>query len=92
MARHGNRLDQPGEPAELVTTTAAERPFDVRAASATYQPVQVSGADVGDLAGQALARHEHAIAIRIRIDYYLNTNVNTRPGRLRKRLLPVRLI
>jgi hypothetical protein len=77
-----------GEQADLVTTTAAVRPVDVSAATATYQPVEVSGADVADLAGRALARHEHAIAIRIRIDYYLNTNINAQPGRLRKRLLP----
>lgn len=81
-----------GKPAELVTTTAGGRPGgDPHAATPVYQPVEVGGADVGDLAGQALARHQHAIAIRIKIDYYLNTNVNARPGRLRKRLLPVRV-
>lgn len=77
-------------PADLVTTTAAGRPGDAGTARATYHPVEVGGPDIGDLADQALARHEHAIAIRIRIDYYLNANVNARPGRLRKRLLPVR--
>jgi hypothetical protein len=53
--------------------------------------VEVGGADVGDLTVQAPARHQHAIAIQIKIGYYLNTNVNARPGRLRKRLLPVTL-
>jgi hypothetical protein len=76
------------QPAELVTTTAAGRRGDPRNATATYQPVQISGTAVGRLAEQALARHKHAIAIRITITYYLNTNVNASPGRLRKKLLP----
>jgi hypothetical protein len=54
-----------------------------------YQPVEVGGSDVGDLADRALARHQHAIAIRISVGYYLNWNVNARPRRPRKRLLPV---
>jgi hypothetical protein len=79
-----------GQPADLVTTTAGGRPGDPRAATATYQPVEIGGAEVTGLASQALARHQHAIGIRIQICYYLNANVNARPGRLRKRLLPVR--
>jgi hypothetical protein len=78
-----------GEPGDLETTRAGGRPGDPRAATATYQPVEVGGSDVGDLADRALARHQHAIAIRIGIGYYRNWNVNARPGRPRKRLLPV---
>ena len=82
-----------GRPAELVTTTAGGwHSGDPRTATPVCQPVEVDGADVGDLTVQALARHQHAIAIRIKIGYYLNTNVNARPGRLRKRLLPVNLL
>ena len=82
-----------GRPAELVTTTAGGwHGGDPRTATPVCQPVEVGGADVGDLTVQALARHQHAIAIRIKIGYYLNTNVNARPGRLRKRLLPVTLL
>jgi hypothetical protein len=77
-----------GKPAGLVTATTLGRGAP-RTATATYQPVEVGGDDVGDLAARALARHEHAVAIRIKIDYYLDMNVNVRPGRLRKRLLPV---
>lgn len=77
-----------GEPADLVTTTATSGQAGLRAATATAQPVEISGSDVTGLAGQALARHEHAIAIRITIGYYLNANINARPGRLRKRVLP----
>jgi hypothetical protein len=80
-----------GKPtAELVTTRASGRSGDPRAATATYQPVDVGGSDVGDLADRALARHQHAIAIRISTGYYRNWNVNARPGRPRKKLLPVR--
>jgi len=57
---------------------------DPRTATPVCQPVEVGGADVGDLTVQALARHQRAIAIRIKIGYYLNTNVNARPGRLQK--------
>jgi hypothetical protein len=79
-----------GKPtAELVTTRAGGRPGAPRAATATYRPVEVGGSDVGDLADRALARHQHAIAIRISTGYYQNWNVNVRPGRPRKRLLPV---
>jgi hypothetical protein len=77
------------QPAELVTTTAADRRGDPRTASATYQPVEIGGTAVGRLAEHALARHEHAIAIRITITYYLNANVNASPDRLRKKMLPV---
>jgi len=72
------------QPAELVTTTAAGRRGDPRTATATYQPMEISGTAVGRLGEQALAHHEHAIAIRITITYYLNANVNASPGRLRK--------
>jgi hypothetical protein len=65
-------------------------PGDPRPGTATYQPVEIAGTGVDRLAGQALERHEHAITIRIQVSYYLNANVNARPGRLRKRLLPVR--
>jgi hypothetical protein len=79
-----------GKPtAELVTTRASGLTGELRTTTATYHPVEVSGADPGDLAGRALARHEHVIAIRIKIYYYLDSNVNAAPGRLRKRLLPV---
>jgi hypothetical protein len=78
-----------GQSPELVTTRERHWPDDPRAGTATYQPVQVADADVGRLAGQALEQHEHAVAIRIEVTYYLNSNVNARPGRLRKRLLPV---
>jgi hypothetical protein len=78
-----------GKRAGLVTTTALSGPDDPRAATATYRPVEAGGTDVTDLVGQALARHEHAIGIRIGICYYLNANASARPGRLRKRPLPV---
>jgi hypothetical protein len=58
------------------------------AATATYRPVEISGTDPEELAGQALAQHEHAIAISIEVPYYVDANVNAKPGRLRKRLLP----
>ena len=79
-----------GQHAELVTTTAGGRSGAARTATATYHPVEAGGPEVRDLAGRALARHEHAVAVRIGIVYYLNSNVNAAPGRLRKRLLPVR--
>jgi hypothetical protein len=79
-----------GEPPLLTTTREGARPGDPRTATVTYQPVEVAGNGVDRLAGQALDRHEHAVAIRIEVTYYLNANVNARPGRLRKRLLPVR--
>jgi hypothetical protein len=78
-----------GAPASLVTTRASGSADDPRAATATYQPVEVGGSDVGDLADRALSGHQHAIAIRISVGYYSNWNVNARPGRPRKRLLPV---
>jgi len=76
-------------PAELVTTRASGLTGEPRTATATYHPVEVSGDGIGDLADRTLARHEHAIAIGIEICYYMDSNVNAAPGRLRKRLLPV---
>jgi len=51
---------------------------------ALARTMEISGTAVGRLGEQALAHHEHAIAIRITITYYLNANVNASPGRLRK--------
>ena len=57
-------------------------------ATATYRPVEITGTDPEQLAGQALARHEHAIAISVLVPYYLNANVNAHPCRLRRKALP----
>jgi hypothetical protein len=76
------------EPAELVTTRETSRSGDPRTATATYRPVEIAGDDSWHLAAQALARHEHVLAIRVDITYYKNANVNARPGRLRKKVLP----
>jgi hypothetical protein len=78
-----------GEPDDLRTYTQPSGPPDPRVASATYQPVDVSGSEVARLASQALARHQHAIAVRIKMVYYTNYNVNADPHRLRKRLFPL---
>lgn len=78
-----------GGAANLRTTTARNWPGDLRTATSTYRPVEVSGTSIADLASRALAGHDHALAIRVEVTYYLNTNINARPGRLRKRLRPV---
>jgi hypothetical protein len=78
-----------GAPALQEPSLYGGRPVDPLAATATCQPVQVDGADAGRLTSQALERHEHAVAVCIEMTYYLNANANARPGRLRKRLLPV---
>jgi hypothetical protein len=78
-----------GQPARLRTTLESARCGDPRARTALYQPVEVSGTGADRLASQALAQHQHAIAIRTEIVHYMNFNVNAEPGRLRKRLLPV---
>lgn len=74
-----------GEAAELATTRETSRPGDPRAATATYRPVDIAGDDTRQLTPHALARREHALAIRVDITYYKNPNVNARPGRLRKK-------
>jgi hypothetical protein len=58
------------------------------AATATYRPVEITGTDPEQLAAQALARHEHAIAISVLVPYYQNANVNAQPYRLRRKALP----
>ena len=79
-----------GEAADLVTTRETSRTGDPRAATATYRPVNIAGDDTRQLTAHAMARHEHALAIRVDITYYKNPNVNARPGRMRKKMFPVR--
>ncbi len=76
-----------GQPPAIRTTMGNDPEPPI--ATAVYQPVEVAGTGVDRLASQVLARHQHAIAIRIGILYYYNGNANAEPGRLRKRLLPV---
>jgi hypothetical protein len=76
-------------PAELRTTTGSTLPRDLSTATATYQPLEVGATGTDRLASEAVARHQHAIAIRIGILYYYKPNVNAGPGRLRKRPLPI---
>lgn len=66
------------------------RPADIKTATLIYQPVAVDDASIAELAERALAAHEHVLAMRIGIDYYLNTNVRAPGQRVPKRLLPVR--
>lgn len=83
-------IEEPGArglPARRDRTRALGWPEDLSAACAIYQPVEIGGPGVDQLAAQALARHEHAAAIRIKIHYY--PNVTTGQHRLRRRLLPV---
>lgn len=61
-----------------------------RVASPFYRPVEISDEDTGALQTRALAAHQHAVAIVVELDYYVNLNANERPHRLRKRLIPVR--
>jgi hypothetical protein len=75
-------------PSELRTSRETIRSGDSRIATVLYQPVEVGGTSVDILASKALARHQHVIAIRIGEDYYYNYNVNAKPDRLPKRLLP----
>lgn len=66
---------------------------DIRFATPLYQPVELTGdpgLDSAPLANTALAANEHAVGIVMTLDYYVNSNTNARPHRLRKRLLPVR--
>jgi hypothetical protein len=77
-----------GLPASRDRTRALGWPDDLRTAGALYQPVEIGGTGVDQLAARALARHQHAAAIRIKIHYY--PNVTTGQQRLRRRLLPVR--
>jgi hypothetical protein len=84
-------VTEPGDcglPASRDQARALGWPGNLRAASALYQPVEIGGTSIGQLTAQALARHEHAAAIRIKICYY--PNVTTGQQRLRRRLLPVR--
>jgi hypothetical protein len=59
-------------------------------ASALFQPVEMTPPEHADPIARALDGHEHAIVLGIDCTYYLNPNVNARPGRIRKRLIPVR--
>jgi len=86
--RAGQDPGDRGLPARRDQARALGWPDDLRAASALYQPVEIGGTGVDQLAARALARHEHAAAIRIKIHYY--PNVTTGQRRLRRRLLPVR--
>jgi hypothetical protein len=75
-----------GEPTDNISLASlAGAP---KAATVTYQPVEVRGSDLGHLVAQALTRHRHAIAISISVCYYFNANVNVGPGRPPKKLLP----
>jgi hypothetical protein len=78
-----------GQLPEVETHEETMRRGNPRIATAIYQPVEVEGAGVDHLVGLALARHQHAIAIRIGILYYYNGNANAKPGRLPTRLRPV---
>jgi hypothetical protein len=78
-----------GEPADRDQTRRLGWPGDLRTANAVYQPVELAGASVDSLASQALALHQHAIAIWIGIGYYPNLNPAAPEYRPRKRLLPV---
>jgi len=66
-----------GQPASPEPPTTASR---------HCQPVDCRYADTEALAADALSRHEHAIALRIGICYYLNPDVRRFP--MRKRILP----
>lgn len=61
-------------------------PEPPRTASRYCQPVDCRYADTEALAADALSSHEHAIALRIGICYYLNPDVRRFP--MRKRILP----
>jgi hypothetical protein len=61
-------------------------PADLASANAVYRPVEISEAGVSDLAGRAVARHEHAVAIRIAVEYYYPKPAAT--ARLRYGLRP----
>jgi hypothetical protein len=45
-------------------------PADLASANAVYRPVEISDTSVADLAERAVARHQHAVAIRIAVEYY----------------------
>lgn len=79
-----------GQPTGVLSTGGLRWTPEDRTATPVSQPVEVSGEGADRLAARALERHQHAIAIQVEIRYYVNFNVNARPGRLRKRLLPVR--
>ena len=76
-----------GQPAEDLSASlgSGNRP---PTATAIYRPVDISGTDFMLTARQALTRHEHAIALKMVLYYYGNSNVNARPHRVRKRLVP----
>ena len=61
-------------------------PEPPRTVSRQCQPVDCLYADTEALAADALSKHEHAIALRIGICYYLNPDVRRFP--MRKRILP----
>ena len=79
-----------GESADLAHAWESARHYDPTTASPVYQPVEVGGDAVGALMEQALAGHQHAIAIGIKVGYYNNMNTRARPSRLRRRPLPIR--
>jgi hypothetical protein len=56
-------------------------------ANAVCRPAGIAGADICDLAAQALASHEHALAIGLTAHYY--PNADTTDDHFRKRLIPV---
>jgi hypothetical protein len=85
--RHYDQPGDRGRTANLEWAKSHGWPGDLVAANAVYRPVEISGADVDELAGRAVARHEHAVAIRITAHYYRNAGLAG--DRLRKRLRPV---
>lgn len=73
-----------GQPPEPWTGWIRPQNRRIRVPTVSYQPIEVDGTDIDSLARQTLARHQHAIAIQIQIDYYENSD----PDGLRKKLLP----
>lgn len=79
----------PGQSAESLAIETPW-PWDTSIASPWYQMLEVDGPAIGPLAAQTLSDRQHALVMDIEVVYYSNVNVNVRPGRLRKKLLPVR--
>jgi len=83
-------MDWPGDNGLAISKSDIRRlgwPADLRTANAVYRPLEIGGTDVDRLTARVLARHQHGVAIRIKIHYYPNTA--TQHDRLRKRRLPV---
>jgi hypothetical protein len=76
-----------GEPG-IIAPGPAE-PADPTRADPLCQPVEVSGPLVAEVAAEALAQHEHAIAIDLSGRYYVNASATSGPDRLPGRALPV---